>query len=101
MTVGIQEFLVVSGILFAIGMFGVLFRRNAIIMLMSLELMLNAVNLGLVGFSRFNRDLDGSIFVLFIITVAAAEVAVGLAILVTLYRKRESIMTDHLNLLKD
>ena len=101
MTVGIHEFLVVSGILFAIGMFGVLFRRNAIIMLMSLELMLNAVNLGLVGFSRFNRDLDGSIFVLFIITVAAAEVAVGLAILVTLYRKRESIMTDHLNLLKD
>jgi NADH-quinone oxidoreductase subunit K len=101
MTVGIQEFLAVSGVLFAIGMFGVLFRRNAIIMLMSLELMLNAVNLGLVGFSRYNQDLDGSIFVLFIITVAAAEVAVGLAILVTLYRKRESIMADHLNLLKD
>ena len=101
MTVGIQEFLTVSGVLFAIGLFGVLFRRNAIIMLMSLELMLNAVNLGLVGFSRYNQDLDGSIFVLFIITVAAAEVAVGLAILVTLYRKRESIMADHLNLLKD
>jgi NADH-quinone oxidoreductase subunit K len=63
--------------------------------------MLNAVNLGLLGFSRYNQDLDGSIFVLFIITVAAAEVAVGLAILVTLYRKRESIMADHLNLLKD
>ncbi len=101
MTIGIQEFLAVSGVLFAIGMFGVLFRRNTIIMLMSLELMLNAVNLALVGFSRYNQDLDGSIFVLFIITVAAAEVAVGLAILVTLYRKRESVMADHLNLLKD
>ena len=101
MTVGIQEFLAVSGVLFAIGMFGVLFRRNAIIMLMSLELMLNAVNLGLVGFSRHNNDLDGSLFVLFIITVAAAEVAVGLAILVTLYRQRNSVMADHLNLLKD
>jgi NADH-quinone oxidoreductase subunit K len=82
-------------------MFGVLFRRNTIIMLMSLELMLNAVNLALVGFSRYNSDLDGSLFVLFIITVAAAEVAVGLAILVTLYRKRNSVMADHLNILKD
>jgi len=68
---------------------------------MSLELMLNAVNLALVAFSRYNQDLDGSIFVLFIITVAAAEVAVGLAILVSLYRIRDSVMADHLNFLKD
>ena len=101
MSIGIHEFLTVSSLLFSIGMFGVLFRRNTIIMLMSLELMLNAVNLGLVGFSRHNNDLDGSLFVLFIITVAAAEVAVGLAILVTLYRQRNSVMADHLNLLKD
>ncbi len=101
MTIGIQEFLIVSGVLFCIGMFGVLFRRNTIIMLMSLELMLNAVNLALVAFSRYNQDLDGSIFVLFIITVAAAEVAVGLAILVSLYRIRDSVMADHLNFLKD
>ena len=101
MTIGIHEFLTVSGLLFSIGMFGVLFRRNTIIMLMSLELMLNAVNLGLVGFSRHNNDLDGSLFVLFIITVAAAEVAVGLAILVSLYRQRNSVMADHLNILKD
>ena len=101
MTIGINEFLTVSGLLFSIGMFGVLFRRNTIIMLMSLELMLNAVNLALVGFSRHNQDLDGSPFVFFIITVAAAEVAVGLAILVGLYRKRESVMADHLNLLND
>jgi NADH-quinone oxidoreductase subunit K len=101
MTIGIQEFLIVSGLLFCIGMFGVMFRRNTIIMLMSLELMLNAVNLALVAFSRYNQDLDGSIFVLFIITVAAAEVAVGLAILVSLYRQRDSVMADHLNFLKD
>ena len=101
MTIGVQEFLIVSGLLFCIGMFGVLFRRNTIIMLMSLELMLNAVNLALVAFSRYNQDLDGSIFVLFIITVAAAEVAVGLAILVSLYRLRDSVMADHLNFLKD
>ena len=101
MNIGIQEFLTVSAILFSIGFFGVLFRRNTIIMLMSLELMLNAVNLALVGFSRHNQDLDGSLFVFFIITVAAAEVAVGLAILVGLYRRRESVMADHLNLLHD
>lgn len=101
MSIGIHEFLTVSALLFCIGMFGVLFRRNTIIMLMSLELMLNAVNLGLVGFSRHNNDLDGSLFVLFIITVAAAEVAVGLAILVSLYRQRNSVMADHLNILKD
>ena len=100
MSIGIQEFLTVSAILFSIGVWCPI-RRNTIIMLMSLELMLNAVNLALVGFSRHNQDLDGSLFVFFIITVAAAEVAVGLAILVGLYRRRESVMADHLNLLHD
>jgi NADH-quinone oxidoreductase subunit K len=88
------DYLIVSGILFVIGFAGVMLRRNLIIILMSLELMLNAANLSLVAFSRFRLDSNGlpnynvQVFVFFIITVAAAEVAVGLAILVALYRAR-------------
>jgi NADH-quinone oxidoreductase subunit K len=94
------DYLIVSGILFAIGFAGVMLRRNLIIILMSLELMLNAANLSLVAFSRFRLDSNGlpnynaQVFVFFIITVAAAEVAVGLAILVALYRARQ---TTHVN----
>jgi NADH-quinone oxidoreductase subunit K len=90
------DYLIVSGILFAIGFAGVMLRRNLIIILMSLELMLNAANLSLVAFSRFRVDQTGlpnynaQVFVFFIITVAAAEVAVGLAILVALYRARQT-----------
>jgi NADH-quinone oxidoreductase subunit K len=90
------DYLIVSGILFAIGFAGVMLRRNLIIILMSLELMLNAANLSLVAFSRFRvnsiglPDYDAQVFVFFIITVAAAEVAVGLAILVALYRARQT-----------
>ena len=79
MTIGINEFIIVSSMLFLVGFFGVIFRRNTIIIYMSIELMLNAINLALVAFSRFNNTMDGSIFVFFIMTVAAAEVAVGLA----------------------
>lgn len=100
MTIGLNDFLLVSGLLFAIGFLGVLLRRNTLIVYMSMEMMLNAVNLALVAFSRFNQTMDGNVMVFFIITVAAAEVAVGLAILVTLFRRRETVSTDQLNLLR-
>ena len=92
----LSDYLFVSGILFSIGFAGVMLRRNLIIILMSLELMLNAANLSLVAFSRFRVDPNGlpnysaQVFVFFIITVAAAEIAVGLAILVALYRARQT-----------
>ena len=102
----LATFLTISGLLFAIGVFGVLARRNTLIIYMSLELMLNAVNLALVSFSRYNATpdhpmMDGHVFVFFIITVAAAEVAVGLAIIVALYRKRGTIFVDEMNALKN
>ena len=100
MTVGLQHYLVVSAALFCLGALGVMTRRNLIVMYMSLELMLNAANLALVAFSRFNNNLDGQIMVFFIITVAAAEVAVGLALIVAIFRNRGSIYVDDLNILK-
>lgn len=100
MEVGLDKYIMISGVLFSIGFFGVLYRRNTLIIYMCLELMLNAVNIGFVAFSRYNNVMDGNLFVFFIITVAAAEVAVGLAIIVALYRKRQSVMTDDLNALK-
>ena len=100
MTIGINEFIIVSSMLFLIGFSGVIFRRNTIIIYMSIELMLNAINLALVAFSRFNNTMDGSIFVFFIMTVAAAEVAVGLAIIVMLYRQKQTVLVNELNQLK-
>lgn len=100
MTIGINEFIIVSSMLFLVGFFGVIFRKNTIIIYMSLELMLNAINLALVAFSRFNNTMDGSIFVFFIMTVAAAEVAVGLAIIVMLYRQKQTVLVNELNQLK-
>lgn len=100
MTIGINEFIIVSSLLFLVGFFGVIFRRNTIIIYMSIELMLNAINLALVAFSRYNNTMDGSIFVFFIMTVAAAEVAVGLAIIVMLYRQKQTVLVDELNQLK-
>ncbi len=99
MTVGLNAFILVAGMLFAIGLLGVLLRKNTLVIYMSLELMLNAVNLALVAFSRYNGTMDGNLFVFFIITVAAAEVAVGLAIIVALYRRRQTVMVDQLNAL--
>ena len=101
MTISLNVFLFIAGLLFAIGFFGVLLRRNTLVIYMCLELMLNAVNLALVAFSRYNQSLDGSIFVFFIITVAAAEVAIGLAIIVALFRKCGSIMVEDLSELKE
>ena len=89
-----------SAILFSIGVMGVLYRRNAIVIFMCIELMLNAVNLLLVAFSRFHNDAGGQVFVFFIMAVAAAEVAVGLAILMMIYRNTKSTDIDFLNRLK-
>ena len=94
-----SHFLILALVLFAIGFFGVLLRRNLLLVLMSLELMLNGINLALVNFSRTALNLDGSIFVFFIMTVAAAEVAVGLALLVALYKKRKSVFSEDINLI--
>lgn len=101
MNIGIHSYLIVSSLMFAIGFLGVILRKNTLVLFMSLELMLNAVNLALVAFSRFNNTMDGNLFVFFIITVAAAEVAVGLAIIVALYRKRQTVMVDELKALEN
>jgi NADH-quinone oxidoreductase subunit K len=104
--VTLGDYLIVSGILFAIGFAGVMLRRNLIIIFMSLELMLNAANLSLVAFSRFHLqpsgvpDYNAQVFVFFIITVAAAEVAVGLAIIVALFRARQTTHVEDINSLK-
>jgi NADH-quinone oxidoreductase subunit K len=98
--VGLQHYLVVSVLLFCLGLFGVILRRNLLIIYMSLELMLNAGNLALAAFSRFNNNLDGQIMVFFIITVAATEVAVGLALIVALYRKRRTTHVEDLTSLR-
>ena len=98
--VGLQHYLAVSFLLFAVGLFGVIIRRNVLVIYMCLELMLNAANLALVAFSRFNNNLDGQLLVFFTITVAAAEVAVGLALIVALYRKRQTAHVEDLTTMK-
>jgi NADH-quinone oxidoreductase subunit K len=100
MYVGLEHYLTVSFLLFALGMLGVIMRRNLLVIYMSLELMLNAANLALVAFSRFNDNLNGQIMVFFIITVAAAEVSVGLALIVALYRRRQSAHVEDLTSMK-
>src|ERR1041384_2429943 len=100
MNVGLEHYLVVSALLFSLGLLGVMVRRNLLVMYMSLELMLNAANLAFVAFSRFNNNLNGQVMVFFIITVAAAEVAVGLAVIVALYRKRQSAHAEDLTSMK-
>jgi NADH-quinone oxidoreductase subunit K len=97
---GLETYLALSALLFAIGFFGVLLRKNTLVIYMCLELMLLASTLALVAFSKFQGTLDGAVFVFFILTIAAAEVAVGLAIIVALFRKRHSVAVDDLNLLK-
>jgi len=92
--------LALSAILFCIGVVGVLVRRNALVIFMSIELMLNAANLAFVGLASHMNSLDGQIFVFFVMTVAAAEVAVGLAIIVNVFRLRETVFVDEINLLK-
>jgi NADH-quinone oxidoreductase subunit K len=102
MTSGItlNDYLVVSGLLFALGIAGVIIRRNALVIYMALEMNLNAANLALVAFSKFNKLVEGQILVFFIIAIAAAEVAVGLAIIVALYRRKQSISVDQLTTMR-
>lgn len=97
----LNAYVVLSALLFAIGFFGVLLRKNTLVIFMCLELMLVAATLGLVAFSRYNGTMDGNVFVFFILTVAAAEVAVGLAIIVALFRKRQTVQVDQLDALKN
>ncbi len=98
--IGLQHYLVVSALLFSLGLLGLLLRRNLLLIYMSLELMLNAANLALVALSHFNRQLDGQVMVFFIITVAAAEVAVGLALIVALFRRRQTVHVQDLTTMK-
>ncbi len=100
MEVTIEWYVALSVILFGIGALGVLLRRNAIILFMSIEMMLNSANLLFVAFARYLGDLDGQVLVFFVITVAAAEVAVGLALIVTIFRTKQSINIDEINLMK-
>jgi len=96
----LHSYLILSAILFAIGTIGVLTRRNAIVIFMCVELMLNAVNLTFIAFSKFHGNLDGQIFVFFVMTVAAAEAAVGLALMIAFFKNRESIDVEDMNLMK-
>ncbi|MEE9166731.1 MAG: NADH-quinone oxidoreductase subunit NuoK [Candidatus Neomarinimicrobiota bacterium] len=101
MAVPVEHVVILSGAIFSIGVMGVLFRRNAIIIFMSIELMLNAVNLALVGFSSYHNDVGGQVFVFLVMTLAAAEVAVGLAIIVALFRNRPTMNIDEINLMRN
>lgn len=96
----ITHYLILSALLFSVGAAGVIISRNLIIVFMSIELMLNAANLSIIAFSRYLNLMDGHVFVFLVLTVAAAEAAVGLAIIITIFRRRGSINVDHFNLLK-
>jgi NADH-quinone oxidoreductase subunit K len=98
--ISVYHYMTVAAILFAMGTYGVLTRRNAIVIFMCIELMLNSVNLTFIALSHHLQSMDGQIFVFFVMTVAAAEAAVGLALMITFYRNRESIDVDDMNLLK-
>lgn len=100
MTITLYHFLVLSFILFSVGVAGVLLRRNIVIVLMSLELIFNSVNISLAAFSYYLQNLAGTVFVVFNITVAAAEVAIGLAILVAVFRRRQTVYVDELDELR-
>jgi NADH-quinone oxidoreductase subunit K len=98
--VPLQAYLVLAALVFAIGLFGVLTRRNAVGILLGIELMLNAVNINLVAFARFRADVAGLVFTMFTIAITVAEVAVGLAIVIAIFRVRRTIEADHLDLLR-
>lgn len=96
----IEYYLILSAILFAIGVLGVIIRRNAIVIFMAIEIMLNSVNLTFIAFSSYLGDISGQIFVFFVMAVAAAESAIGLAIILALFRKKQTIYVDEVNTLK-
>lgn len=96
----LEHFLTLAAILFVIGVIGVITRRNAIIMYMCIELMLNAANLTLIAFSKYNNNMDGHVFTFMVMAVAAAEAAVGLAIIINLFRQRGSVSVKNINIMK-
>lgn len=96
----INHYLVLSVVLLAIGVIGMLVRRNVVVMMMSVELILNAVNVNLIAFSKHLQDLNGQIFAIFVIVVAVAEAAIGLGILIALFRNKETVQVDEIDLLK-
>lgn len=98
--VELNYYLLLSAFLFTVGVIGVLIRRNAIIIFMCIELMLNAINISLVAFSAYMGDITGQIFVFMVLTVAAAEAAIGLAIIISLFRNKETVNIDEINILK-
>jgi len=98
--VSLSGYLILSAVLFSIGVVGFLIRRNIIVIFMSVELMLNAVNLAFVAFSRFLNSMDGQVIVVFVMSVAAAEAAVGLAIIMAIYRNKKTVNADEMNLMK-
>ena len=100
MDVGLEHFLILSAILFSIGLYGALAKRNAVVILMSIEIMLNAVNIAMVAFSRYSHIITGQVFAIFIMVVAAAEAAVGLAIIIAIYRSRETVDAEKIDLMK-
>ena len=99
--VTIHHYMILSAVLFFIGVFGVLFRRNLIVIFMSIELMLNAVNLSFVTFARYTQSMDGHVVAFFVMALAAAEAAIGLAILVMIFRNRATVQSDDLSLMRD
>jgi NADH-quinone oxidoreductase subunit K len=100
MQMGLQAYVTLAAVVFCIGLFGVISRRNAIGLLLGIELMLNAVNINLVAFSRFGGNVAGMVFTVFTICITVAEAALGLAIVILLFRIRRTVMADHLDLLK-
>ena len=98
--ISLTHYLILSGIIFSIGMTGVLVRRNLIVMFMSLELMLNAVNINLAAFSSYLQDISGQIFIVFVMAVAAAEAAIGLALIIALFRNKQTINADEINIMR-
>ncbi len=100
MELGPEKFLMISAVLFSLGVLGVLLRRGAILILMSIELMLNAANLAFITFARLHGQAEGQVYVFFVITLAAAEAAVGLAIVIALFRLKESTDVDEMSLLR-
>lgn len=100
MAVGLEHFLILSAILFSIGLYGVLAKRNAVVILMSIEIMFCAVSIAMVAFSRYGHLITGQVFVIFIMVVAAAEAAVGLALIIAIYRSRETVDAEKFDLMK-
>lgn len=98
--VGLEHFLILSAVLFSIGLYGVLAKRNAVAILMSVEIMLNAVNIAMVAFAHYMDTIAGQVFTIFIMVVAAAEVAVGLALIISIYRSRKSVDAEKFDLMK-